>query len=531
MSLLQSVARRVARTLNHYAGAQPAAPRRPVVPAFYRDARFDANQFTRYEMARKIRDFSRNVWLIGALRSTYSKYSVGPNGLRIEPASSDPEWNKYAAEHYEKWCESPSLDSALPMGEQHQLMADTTHIDGGFFLNFTSRKVGPRQSIPAIQLIEGHRVATPTPEWPGGIGFNQDRPGIVDGVNIDESGRPNGYWMRTDFNGDKFVFRPIYDPSRPLAGGVMHVYDPDRIGQYRELTPYAPVLNQIQDLDLLKLLEMDRAKENAKVAYWLKTVDGELPNAQNMIRGRFNTTTPNGSDSDPDAEMQKRIQQYSTVLGSRVMSMKVNEEFQQLGSESPSAATQWYWLQLYEEICQTVSIPIVLVMPRSYQGTVARGIYDDAQVWFTDRFHTFSRPALASYRHFISWAKDNILDLADPPADYLKAHITPPRAVNVDVGYNSAAELASLAAAVTNYDDIAGKNGKTARELLTKKARNVALVKQISAEVSKETGVEVRPEEVCAPMADILARMAQANQANAVAESTENQPKKAMVEA
>ena len=509
---------------NHYKAAQIGSPRRAYVPAFYRDARFDANQFSRYEMARKIRDFERNVWLIGRLKSIYSQYSVGPNGLRVMPASSDVEYNKRQQEHYEQWCQCPARDSALPMGEQHQLMADTTHIDGGLFINFCARKPGRGQSIPAIQLIEGHRVATPGNEWSetvGGVG--NSRSNVVDGVQIDDAGRPVGYWIRDSFDGEKFTFRQIYDPLRPNAGGVMHVFDPDRIGQYREITPYHAVLNQVQDLDMLATLEMDRAKENASVAYQVETIDGEVLDAQNLVRKPFERTTPNGSASDPDEELQKRIQQYATQLGSKVIATRIGEKMNQFGSESPSACTQWYWRFLIEQVCENVNIPMLLVLPESVQGTVARGLLDDAQTWFTDRFHTFKRPALAAFRHWASWAAYNIPELADPPADYLHAHVTPPRAVNVDVGYNAAAELASYEAGFTNLDDIAGKNGKTARELITKKARGVGLVKQIAAEVSAEMGVSIDPSEISAPIASVLLKNAEANQANAAAEASESQ--------
>lgn len=499
--------------LNRYAGAQPSSPRRPIIPAFYRDARFDANQWSRYEMARKIRDHERNVWLIGRLKSIYSQYSVGPNGLKVVPASSDAEWNKRCLERFEKWCLSPAVDSALPMGEQHQLMADTTHIDGGVFKQFTYLKPRKGQSVPAIQLIEGHRVGTPGGSW---AEMNGDHPSVIDGVQIDGAGRPIGYHIRESVSGEDYAFRPIYDPLRPWAGGVMHVYDPDRIGQYREITPYHAVINQIQDLELLRLLEMDRAKENASVAYHMETVDGELPNAQNLLRKNFNATTPTGALSDPDAELQKRIQQYQTQLGSKVLATKIGEKLNQLGSESPSAATQWYWLQLYEEITETVNIPLVVVLPRSYQGTVARGIYDNAHIWFTDRFHTFCRPAVASFQFWVSWAVYQYSDLADPPADFRKAHVTPPRAINVDKGNSSASMLAEYAAGITNLDDLAGTLGTTARELTTKKARNVGLIKQIAAEESKAMGVEIKPEDICAPLAAVVQQLGLAEQSRGI---------------
>jgi len=505
---------------NHYKAAQFGDPRRSLFPAFYRDARFDANQFTRYEMARKIRDHQRNVWLIRRLQSLYSQYSVGPNGLSVTPASSDVEWNKRMEDAYAQWCESPSRDSALPMGEQHQLIADTTHIDGGCFMVLTSRKPGRGQSVPAIQLIEGHRVATP-----GGqvfaYGGGNSPSNVVDGVQIDANGRPVGYHIRDSFDGEDYAYRPIYDPLRPGGGGVLHIYDPDRIGMYREITPYHAVLNQTTDLDMLAVLEMDRAKANAEIAYNISTVDGELPDAQNLVRKNYRATTPTGAQDSPDAEQLKRLQQFRTVLGARVTATRIGEKMEQFGSESPSASTQWYWKFLIEQICESVNIPVLLVLPESYQGTTARGILSDANIWFRDRFFTFARPARAAYLHFASWAIYNINELADPPADWKKAIITPPRSVDVDVGRNSAVQLAELAAGITNFDDIAGANGKTARELITKKARNIGLIKQIAAEVGTEMGVEIDPAEISQPIADVMQKLALAEQSQAQADAAD----------
>jgi capsid protein len=335
-------------------------------------------------MARKIRDLERNCWLIGRLKSVYSQYSVGPNGLTVTPASSDEEWNKVMEEAFRDWCESPCRDSALPMGEQHQLIADTTHIDGGVFVSFTNRKPGYRQSLPAIQLIEGHRVATPGNQtyMIGGGAPGNDKSNVIDGVQIDSAGRPVGYWVRDSFSGDDYVYRPIYDPLKPVAGGVMHVYDPDRIGMYREITPYHATLNQTTDLEMLSCLEMDRAKANAEIAYNVKTVDGDLPDAQNLVRKNFRMTTASGKADEPDDEMLKRIQQFRTVLGSRVTATRLNEELQQFANSSPSAQTQWYWKFLIEQICEGVNIPVLLVLPESYQGTTTRAVLDDANIWF-----------------------------------------------------------------------------------------------------------------------------------------------------
>ena len=113
--------RNMAAPTNRYEAGIPNSPDRPFIPAFVRDARFDANSFTRWELCRKARYERMNNWLLATLEEKDVKYTVGPFGHIVKPHSSDPEWNKYAAEEYAIWCEAPFRDSDLPMAQGHRL--------------------------------------------------------------------------------------------------------------------------------------------------------------------------------------------------------------------------------------------------------------------------------------------------------------------------------------------------------------------------------------------------------------------------
>lgn len=492
-----SILRRIfTRASNIYEAALPSR-RRGYVASYVRDARFDANSYTRWEMCRKIRDFQENCWLIRRLRSLEAQYTVGMNGLVATPASSDHDWNQAAWEAYSEWCERPALDSVLPLSLLSVQMANCRHIDGEFFVNFTSEKRGDKQSRPAIQLVESHRIGSQYQT----IDINQPA-NLVDGVRVDAMGRPVAYLMRQNsfdvigVGNGKYDEMPIFNAEFPERGGMLHVYMPDRIGMYRGITPYYATVNQIQDLIELSSLEMDRAKQNALVAYFLKTVDGELPDASELVGADLNGAGESGISSEPDKATLERLTQYKTALGASVQSLRVGEDVQQMGSDSPSAATQWYWKFLTEQICESVNTPVILVLPESYQGATTRAVLDDAAIHFRSLHAIEARVARACYRFFMSWAIRNDSRLLKAPADWAHCHVTPPRSPNVDVGRNSSAMLAELAAGVTNLTDIAGPQGKTARELILKRARDIVEIKRICAEITTETGIEVTPEEV-----------------------------------
>ncbi len=500
--------------LNRYEAAQPSSPDRSWLPAFVRDARYDANSFTRWELFRKIAYFERNIWLVGAIRDEYVKWTVGPNGMPVIPSSSDPKWNAAMLESYREWCKSPFLDSTLTMGQGHRLMAGNEQLFGEMFINFTRSKQTGRPSQPAIQFIESPRCSEPGLEYSYADGGD-----IVDGVQLGHDAatgkvtKPIGYHVRDGFMGEEWTFRSTAD--------MLHVFDPKRIGMYRAITPYHASIETLHDLDDLEKMEMQRAKQNAEVANILTNQAGQISNAS-LRRQAWNNQqqpgTPQANDDD------KRINAYRKILGSRTIALKNGETLTQFDSKTPSAATQWYWRYKIGQVAAAAKVPLILIFPElieHMQGTVVRGIYDNAHMFFRGKSHIFATAAERIYQFYANWARYNDPRCVDAPADWAKCHVILPRAVNVDIGRNSAAMLAELAAGVTNLDDIAGASGTTAEVLIRKKARNVAMVKQIAAEESASAGVEVKPGEIMGNLADIASKLS-ATEQQAPADTDEN---------
>lgn len=490
---------------NRYEAAQPVTPDRSYVPAFVRDARYDANSWSRWEMCRKIRYFERNTWLVQALRDEHTKWTVGPNGMPVIPDSSDSEWNSKMMESYLEWCEGPSLDSMLTMPQVHRQLAGAHHIEGEAFINFTRIKERGRPSRPAIQLIESHRCSSPGTEY--SVSEDDD---VVDGVQLGRDARtnkvirPTGYWIRDDFTGSAWNFRSVAD---------MHqVFDPERIGMYRGITPYHASLNTLHDVDDLEMFEMQRAKENAQIANVIKNNAGEIdPNTFRRDRYLGKSVQTAGSGSASDKDFDKRMEMYRRILGARTIALKTGEDIVQSGAENPSASTQWYWRYKLGQVCWAVGVPLILIFPElleGMQGTVVRGIYDKAHLGFRAKSFIYAHAARRMYRYYANWARYNDPRCVDAPADWAKCHVLLPRAVNVDIGRNSAAMLAELAAGTTNYDDVYGAIGSTAEVGLRKKAKNISLIKRIAKEESASSGEEVQPEEIAAPLADIVQKLA-----------------------
>ncbi len=501
--------------LNRYESAIPSSPRRSYVPSFVRDARFDANSFTRWELSRKARYFEANNWLFQRLCDLFEQYTVGPNGLQVIPQSSDSEWNKVALESWQTWCQFPDVASRQSFATLQGLIARSWFVDGDCFIVKTYGKDRPgKQAFPRVQLIESHRCSSPGQAFDN-IGLQEN---IVDGVQVDAAanGRPTGYWIRDGFTADKWIFKSTDD--------VIHVFEPSRIGMYRGITFFHAVLAALQDLNDLQIMEMERAKEASSISNVLESWSGEL-DATKLRSQRFFNRNPDGAPPlTTDESLDARINQYALKLGSRMIAIRPGEKITQFNSNQPSAATQWYWDYLVGQVCLGVGISKQLAMPSSMQGTVARGDLAASASFFRSRSSVVGSATERIYNFYMQWARYNDPKLYDAPSDWYRCMIVPPASVDVDQGRSSVAKLAGLQAGTLTFGDIYGEQGQQPEYKFYQKAREVASMKRIADEVTKETGYPVSAEEIGGQLADTLLKVAQAEQADAQADALQNQP-------
>jgi capsid protein len=167
-----------------------------------------------------------------------------------------------------------------------------------------------------------------------------------------------------------------------------------------------------------------------------------------------------------------------------------------------------YWRQLTEKVCAGVGIPYVLVYPESMQGTVYRGALDMSAVWFKSRHQVMSSAARRIYEYVMEYAIKTDRTLNDAPSDWYEVAITAPRSPNVDVGRNSAAQLAELEAGILTYDEVYGARGLDWRSALEAKAQQALFVRQLAdkygVDVSEISVIQKeRPAASAAPAIDI----------------------------
>lgn len=431
---------------------------RSAIWSWVTDSRFDATQADRWEMMRKARYFEANSPLVQRLADLWEQYTVGANGLLVCPQSSDDEWVSAAKGWYDEWGAAPDLCSLHGMATLQSLASRLWFIDGEVFILKTRSLKPPYR--PRIQLLESHRVGTPS-HLSSAEGLT-----IVDGVQLDAKGKPIFYWVRDDFNGNEY--RPI------AAENIIHIFEPSRVGMYRGLTHFYAVMNPLHDLDDLMLLEMGAAKDAAKTQKVVKRASGEA-----MEDDWDDEDKAQGSATDGDGESEKKSshsEYYERVFGSETKFLFEGDEYEQFVSNRPSVAQQWYWKFLIEQVCSGVGIPMLMVYPDTMQGTVYRGVLDTAAGFFRARSKVMQDAFRDVWRYAIDFGARVDVRIADRPVDWQAAMVRPPRSANVDVGRQSAAMLAEVEAGLRTFASVYGETGDDWQEQLTQRAKEVKFI-------------------------------------------------------
>jgi lambda family phage portal protein len=86
---------------------------------------------------------------------------------------------------------------------------------------------------------------------------------IISGIEFDATGKPAAYWLRDHHPGDtsSAVGMRSVSSSRVSADAVIHLFAPERPGQARGITRFAPVIARLRDLAIYEDAELAR-KQN-----------------------------------------------------------------------------------------------------------------------------------------------------------------------------------------------------------------------------------------------------------------------------
>lgn len=460
---LAAAHKEVQEVKDFYESARRWSPDRTYLRGWVQDPRFDATEATRHELVRKSRWFEKNDALANRLGEVFTEFTVGANGPPIIPASSDDEWNQRASDWLYEWAPLADICTRLGYGGLMTTAAWRRFFDGEFFILKT---FGENKSRPRLQGISAHRVGTPDDK------ADQEGKTIIDGVEIDSRGRPSAYWIQEGFESDRY--------TRRTSNEIIHIFEPESPGQYRGLPMLTPVMNDLHDFADLFMFETQAAKVQGKDAIFVKNLGGNLDHTK-LLRERTLAGGGTPTARNPD-ELKARLSYYQKAYPGRTLAGIPGDEVQYLASNRPSVTTQWFLDYMASRVCAGIGFSKQLVFPFSIQGTVARADLDMARNFFLSRFAPFASAAQHIYWFDIGVARFTDPRIADAPFDWTKVNVRPPRAVNVDIGRNSAATIAELDSSLTTLEEQFAQRGLDWREQTRQRAREESFIDKIAAE-------------------------------------------------
>lgn len=114
----------------------------------------------------------------------------------------------------------------------------------------------------------------------------------VQGIGLDETGRPAGYWLYAVHPGNSWIFDAAAVQSvRVPASDVMHIYRKRRPGQLRDVSWLAPVLTHLRDLSEYESALLQKAKIEACLV-------GAVTDDSEGVIGATSTSGPETQGSD-----------------------------------------------------------------------------------------------------------------------------------------------------------------------------------------------------------------------------------------
>lgn len=437
------------------------SPNRRQVHAPVTSARVDISTTPRMRIVGLSRYLEQNDALVNRFLDLMEQYVVGPHGLRIRPASLEQQWNANAQREIDEWSPYADLCSRQSFDQLQSLICRLWAVDGEVFIYLTQ---SPDTGRPRIQLLETQQVATP-PHLRG------DRD-IVDGVELTEYGRPEAYWIWT--GGDQ---NPLNKEgwSRVPADRIVHVFEPSRAGQVRGLPLFHAVINDLLDLQELQGLEMLAAKDAAVTSKVIKTKTPDMTEDDMGVGASLRKVQPSEEDTIDKSTY------YREVLGAETAVLQDGDEMEQFQSNRPSVAVQQFWDHVIARSMAGAGLPVEVVLLSRTGGTQTRAALDMANAWFRSRSAALSQHLGRVYEYVIGSAIDEGL-LKSPPFDWRKYRYTPPRAINVDAGRNSAALINEWRSGFRSLDMICSEMGLEWKDVVNQRIEEITYIKELAAQ-------------------------------------------------
>ena len=514
---------------------------RSYLPEVITDARYDQNQITSREAMRRMRYWEQNSVFVKKVLDLDGQYIIGTHTPVVTPMSGDTKWNSAAETVWKEISEDfglngESLFAYLLLGCRRK------KVDRDIFFIQTSKpgtvtiRRGTKHETeldvmkPCYQLVESHRVGSVFSMW-AAEGFDN-----FDGIEFTETvtKTPDGQVIKQKLKTAYFVnysgsmFNVDEGFQRVPVQFCYRAATAHRVNETRGMTDFyaaEPTLALLEDL--LKL-EMRAQEVQSDIALFITNgagapVDAKTQGTINALGVKVSKdANGNAIVTAKDIDAVKAI--YEKIWGGRTAVGRSGDTMTAMAPNRPAEATLNLWNFLIDSFCTAMNRPRMLIFPKSAkgQGTEIRAEIETFAAACRTEFSLVWKPFLQqAWEYRMGWAIKNDERVKNAPADWRNIEVSAPRSPVVDLGYDSASDLAEMAAGVFNLHGWAQKHGTTREKIITQSVKDIFDIKLTCQQFGENpiyAGITVGADEVRNNLAEVVkarAAMATAEAAKA----------------
>lgn len=342
-------------------GANDTGTRTSTV-TFPLDSRREIRPEERRNLIKKARSLRNNLGLVRRIVNGTTRYSIG-QGLIPTAATSDKKFNAAADAYFDRWAMSSTCDVANRRNfyQMQRVILKEMFIDGEVF----GIQVKTDEGRCQVQLLKTERVGPPPVPL-----AQQDI--FADGIECNDSEAPVRYNVLYRDRLTQLAQARAYS-----AEDVIHIFDPERIGQNRGLPWLYHGQNSLLDILDITAFEKVAVKLHSYFAAAITTPTGAAPKG---VKARAAAAT--GADG---GGTEDETRQYQTFLGGAAMPvLKKGEEIKFFTSDRPSTTFAGFIDFLVRDIAWGFGVsPEFIWAVAGMGGANTRFILQDAE-WFFD---------------------------------------------------------------------------------------------------------------------------------------------------
>jgi hypothetical protein len=517
---------------------------RSYLPEVLTDARYDQNQITSREAMRRMRYWEQNSVFVKRALDISGQYVIGKHMPVVTPLGSDAAWTAKAETVFAEMTANAGLNGES-LFEMLLIGCRRKKIDRDVFFVQTSKpgkvtiRAGTKHETqldvfkPCYQMVESHRVGSPFAMWAqegfdcfDGVEYREITTQLPTGQTVKHKVK-SAYWVNDSSN----VYSVDQGFTRVPVEYCYRAAQAHRVNESRSMTDFyaaEPTLALLEDL--LKL-EMRAQEVQSDISLFITNGAGAMVNEKTQATlGALGIKVGKDGDGKPivtakDIDAVKTV--YEKIWGGRTAVGRTGDTLTPMAPNRPAEATLNLWNFLIDSFCVGAGYARILIFPTfaKGQGTEIRAQIEACSAQFIQEFNLVWKPFIQQvWECFIGWAVKNDERLKNPPSDWRHIEVSAPRSVCVDLGYDSDADLAQLAAGVTNLHAWAQKHGTTKAKLIRQSVSDLYDIKLACLQFAQQpeyAGITVEAAEVRQNLSEVIKNLAAMKTAQAAQQTAE----------